>query len=156
METSLIGKALDFGSREYGFESHVSNITVNINSVAHLVNHFKFSTQKKSLYFDVRVSARSIHLLKLFYDLNLVRRYVKLGSGVYRVYPTYTYYGGTPRRIDTYLRSSHYVTIPIDVLRIVNQHFLNSYLVLETSKGIMTHQEALKHRVSGRLIMRIH
>ena len=26
METSLIGKALDFGSREYGFESHVSNL----------------------------------------------------------------------------------------------------------------------------------
>ena len=25
METSLIGKAVDFGSKEYGFEPHVSN-----------------------------------------------------------------------------------------------------------------------------------
>ena len=26
METSLIGKAVDFGSKEYGFEPHVSNL----------------------------------------------------------------------------------------------------------------------------------
>ena len=28
MGTSLIGKALDFGPNEYGFESHVPNLTV--------------------------------------------------------------------------------------------------------------------------------
>ena len=30
METSLIGKAVDFGSKEYGFEPHVSNYSLKL------------------------------------------------------------------------------------------------------------------------------
>lgn len=42
METSLIGKALDFGSKECGFESLVSKI-MPYDPIAFLVNHINFS-----------------------------------------------------------------------------------------------------------------
>ena len=153
MESSLIGKALDFGSREYGFESHVSNSITKINSLAHFVNHFKIATNQKSLYFDVHLTTRSLQLLVLFYNLNLVRRYLKLSNSNYRVYPTYTFYRNRTRKIKIYLKSNHYLTIPIKLLKTVNLTRPYSHLILETNKGILTHKQALNFKVSGRLIL---
>ena len=156
MESSLIGKALDFGSREYGFESHVSNFMVRINAHAHFLNHYKISTSKKSLYFDVRVTSRSYPMLKLFFELNLVRRYAKLGPHFYRVYPNYTHVRRYSRQFDSYLKSNHYLLMSLSVLRVVNRNLPTSYLVLETDRGLLTHKEALKYGVGGRLLLRIH
>lgn len=47
METSLIGKALDFGSKECGFESLVSNLMLPYNVNAFLVNHINFTLISK-------------------------------------------------------------------------------------------------------------
>ena len=52
METSLIGKALTFGFREYRFESYVSNfITILSNPYAYFISHLKIGLAKKSYYF---------------------------------------------------------------------------------------------------------
>ena len=155
MESSLTGKALDFGSSEYGFESHVSNYMTKINALAQFVNHFKIETNQKSLYFDVHVTRRGIQILYLFYDLNLVRRYTLLGNSYYRVYPTYTFARSRRRFIKTYFKSGHYLTIPIHLLRMINTQRPYSHIILETDKGIMTHKEAIKRSLSGRLIMYI-
>ena len=156
METSLIGKALDFGSREYGFESHVSNFIVRINAHAHFLNHYKIATSKKHLYFDVRVTSRSYPLLRLFFELNLVRRYATLSHHFYRVYPNYTYVKRYSRQFDSYLKSNHYLTISLNVLKVVNRNLPTSYLVLETDRGLLTHKEALRYGVGGRLLLRLH
>ena len=155
MESSLIGKALDFGSREYGFESHVSNTITRINALAHLMNHFNIATAQKSLYFDVHITRRSLQLLHLLYDLNMVRTYKKRSLNFYRVYPTYTLHRAKTRVIRTYFRSDHYLTIPLNLLRVANVNRPFSYIVLETDRGILTHKEALKFKLSGRLIMHI-
>lgn len=131
-------------------------MTVRINAHAHFLNHYKIATSKKRLYFDVRVTSRSISLLKLFFDLNLVRRYAALSEHSYRVYPNYTYTKRYARQFDSYLKSNHYLILSINILRVVNRNLPASYLVLETDRGVMTHKEALRHKIGGRLIMRIH
>ena len=130
------------------------NIT-RINSVAHFVNQFKIATAKKSLCYDVHVAARSKSLLLLFYDLNLIRRFVKLKGSNYRVYPSYSRYRYRVRSLKTYVRSSHYLTLSLDVLRKVDINLPYSYLILENSLGIMTHKDAIRQRLGGRLIIRI-
>ena len=154
MESSLIGKALVFGPREYGFESHDSKMTP-FNPLVHFLNHFRFAVSKKSLYFDVEIFPRSLQLLKLFYKLNIIRTYKKSRTNLYRVYPSYSIYRNRTRVIKSYFRSSHYLTVPLSLLRVANINRPYSFIVLETHKGIITHKEALKLNISGRIIMHI-
>ena len=155
METSLIGKAIDFGSIEYGFESHVSNTMTKINAIAHLMNHLKIATNQKSLYFDVHITKRSMQLLNLLLDLNIIRRFYRKHESVYRVYPTYSIYRTRLRTMRTYFKSSHFKPIPIRFLRAMSKQVPCSYLILDTDQGILTHLEALEKGVSGHLIMKI-
>jgi len=119
------------------------------------MNHFKIATNQKRLYFDVHLTARSLPLLYLLYDLNIVRRYIKLTGSFYRVYPAYSIYRNRTRFIKTYFKSSHYLTIPLFILHKVRLSRPFSYLVLETSAGILTHKEAIRYKLGGRLIMTI-
>ncbi len=66
METSLIGKALDFGSNDCGFESRVSNIFYNY-SYNYVINHLVFNTQKKNLKFEISHTKKNLKLLILKY-----------------------------------------------------------------------------------------
>ena len=120
------------------------------------MNHFKIATSQKSLYFDVSLTPRSLELLHLFHKLNLVRTYRrKSPKNIYRVYPTYNLYRNKPRVLKTYFRSSHELHVPLKLLRIINIHRPFSFIVLETNKGILTHKEAIKFNISGRVIMHI-
>ena len=127
-----------------------------INSLAHFINQFKIGTSKKSLYFDAHVASRSLTLLHLFYELNLVRRYKKLSNSYYRIYPSYSRYRTRTRFLKTYFRSSHYLTLSIRILRIIHINTPYSYVILETNEGLMTHKKALERGISGRMVMRIH
>ena len=49
METSLIGKALDFGSNEYGFESRVSKY--NFQKLLRIYYKIQHMREKKTLFF---------------------------------------------------------------------------------------------------------
>ena len=126
-----------------------------INSLSHFVNHFKIATSKKSLCYDVHVTSRAQMLLTLFCDLNLIRRFKKLPNSYYRIYPAYTRYRYRTRTVKTYLRSSHYLTLSLKVLKLININTPYSYIILETSRGLMTHKDAIKHQIGGRLVLRI-
>jgi ribosomal protein S8 len=43
-------------------------------------------------------------------------------------------------------------TIKIKALRIINMSIKQTILLLETSQGIMTHKEALKYNISGKIL----
>jgi len=123
------------------------------NSISYFLNHFKIATSKKNLYFDIYITTRSLTIFHVFYKLNLIRRYSKLTKNQYRVYPSYTLSRATSRKIKTYLKSSHYLTLSLHVLKLLNLNLPSSYIILETSKGIITHKEAIKYKVGGRLLM---
>lgn len=128
-------------------------MTPHHNSLMYFLNHFKIATAKKNLYFDIYITKRSFSIFQIFYKLNLIRRFVKLTATKYRIYPTYTLSKLTPRKIKTYLKSSHYLTISFKILQLLNLNLPSSYIILETSKGIITHKEALNYKVGGRLLL---
>lgn len=130
-------------------------IMTPFNPLVHFLNKFRFAVAKKSLYFDVEMFPRSLQLLELFYKLNIVRTYKKSSTNLYRVYPSYSVYRNRTRVIKSYFRSSHYLTVPLKLLRVASVNRPYSYIILETHKGIITHKEALKFNISGRIIMHI-
>ena len=69
METSLTGKALNFGFNEYGFESHVSNIsTLFTNNIVNLIN---LNSNKNNLWF-------TIYFTKSFFNFIIFLKSIKL------------------------------------------------------------------------------
>jgi ribosomal protein S8 len=126
---------------------------INQNSLSYFINNFRIATAKKKLYFDVQLTSRSLSLCQIFYNLNLIRRFTRLNSTTYRLYPSYSISRNSTRKIKTYLKSSHYLTLSVQVLKLLNLNLPTSYIILETSKGIITHKEALKYKVGGRLLI---
>ena len=74
MEASLIGKALDFGSRECGFEPRVSK-SLRYNSNAFLINHINFVISSRKRWCFCRFTKKIKKNLFLFRELGLLNSY---------------------------------------------------------------------------------
>ena len=151
LETSLIGKALDFGPRYYRFESCVSK-TIYLNSYSDFLNQFLLCAFKKRLYSEMRLTTRSKQLARLFLTLNLLRRVKKVHSGLWRFFPTYGRVRRHSRIVKVYNLTSSKKVLSLRALQILNINCPFSYYVIETNRGIMTHKDALKHKLGGFLI----
>ena len=156
METSLIGKALDFGSKECGFESLVSNLMLPYNVNAFLVNHINFTLISKQRWCFLRCSKKMIKILRLLKKIGLINsflifkstsnfQFVKISPFLYK---KSTFFKGI-KLIST---PSKQFNIKLKTLKILNQSLGETILILETSKGYITHYEALKKQLSGKLL----
>ena len=157
METSLTGKALDFGSREYGFESRVSNNMIE-NQYAYIFNQLQISAKGRRYSFNVRLTKAIKPVLRLLQALNVVRRFHRFakGSNIYRVFPTYSRFRKSGRTLRVYTSKRGRVTLSYQSLRLLNFNCPNSYYILETSKGIITHKDAIRHKQGGLLLAILH
>lgn len=154
METSLTGKALDFGSNEYGFESHVSNLyNYYLNYV---LNKIKINQSKKSLYFDIIFSKKNLIIIKLLQNLGMIRRFyiIKIKNKNLKIRIFILFYKNLPLFLDFKLISKPSISfyISLNALSLLNKRTLNSVFLLSTNFGIITHKEALKLNTGGRLL----
>lgn len=76
MGASLIGKALDFGPSEYGFESHAPNQIVASSTYSHFIAHVNLAIRKKHAQTTVRYSKHAHQLLHLLYKVGCIHNYV--------------------------------------------------------------------------------
>ena len=157
METSLTGKALDFGSREYGFESRVSKHMIE-NRYSYIFNQLQISSRGKRYSFNVRVTTAVKPVLRLLQTLNLIRRFHRseTGSNIYRVFPSYSRFRRSCRLLRVYARKRGRISLSYNSLRLLNYNSPHSYYILETPRGIVTHKDAIKHRHGGLLLAIIH
>lgn len=152
METSLTGKALDFGSREYGFESRVSNMHL-INPYSHFLNQVALGSSRKRLSFDTVITSKTKSLASMLCELNIIRRFHRLQRDVYRVFPTFTRFRRNTRCFKIYTRARGRIVLSAKALRILNINSPHSYYVIETDRGLMTHKIAIKAGIGGMLLM---
>lgn len=155
METSLIGKALDFGSRQYGFESRVSNYPMSQHPYTHFLNHLKLASLRKRLSFKFRLTKKLKPLAKLLQSLNVIRRYHRNADNSYTVFPAYTHFRRYSRKIKAFTRSDGKIKLTLKALRILNISTPHTYYVLETPLGIITHKEAIRYSTGGNLLLTI-
>ena len=73
METSLTGKALDFGSNEYGFDPRVSNM--RYNSYAYVINHLNLAVSRKKLRIRFKYTQKTLDLTKALLIIGYINNY---------------------------------------------------------------------------------
>ena len=117
LETSLIGKALNFGFREYRFESRVSNIVHLFNPYAHTISHIKLGLARKAFFCNIICTMQSLKVLHLFKYLRIVRRFVHHEHNCFRVYLTYNKFFQPLRTIKIYYKLKQQISISLKSLQ---------------------------------------
>jgi ribosomal protein S8 len=100
----------------------------------------------------MKLKKNSYNLVKIFYELNIIRRFYKLNNNVYKIFPTYTKYGQAAKTFKSYYRLKNPIILKKSSLVIINYSMGNSNILLDTNKGLLTHNEALKKDVGGILV----
>lgn len=127
------------------------------NSYAFLINHVNIVASKKHRWITIQLTKKSLRLLPLFKKYGLVnsslmvcpkKKTFKISPFVYKGSP---FFKGV-RLIST---PSKVFTIKIKTLNILTKSLGSTILLIETSRGVVTHSEALKLNIGGRLLCTI-
>lgn len=118
----------------------------------YLINHLKLNIAKRNYFFDIKVTSSVRQMLYILYSLGLVRRFCRLRENLYRVYPTWSAASSAYRHIKVYSHTKNPLKIKLKALRILKQSTGCSNLILNTPKGIITHQQALRLNTGGHLL----
>ena len=164
MGTSLTGKALDFGSNEYGFDSRVSNI--RYNSYAYVVNHLNLSISRKKLRIKFKYTRKTLDLTKALLSIGYISNYSVVSRNEFSeihtlldsknswIYVSTTFFKNTP-----FFKSLKLVSTPskkhvttLKALRVINLSIKSSVLILSTPYGIINHREAIRIGTGGTIL----
>ena len=122
---------------------------------AYFINHLKLNIARKNYFFDVKVNRKVTRLIKILYKLNVIRRFVIITPYKYRIYTSWFDRNSNALKLKNYSRALNPIRLKLRSLNILKFNTYNSYLILSTSKGLLTHQEAIKEKVGGFLICTI-
>lgn len=159
METSLIGKALNFGFNEYGFESRVSNINYT-SSVNYLLNHISFNTKNKKLMFKIQINKKLIKLLFILKKYNVISSFMLLKNKSNRLFVLISPSYNKHLFINFFFKSFYLATkrfqMSLKALKLLKDRTGNSIYLISSSRGIIDHKTALVLKKSGFLMGIIH
>lgn len=127
-------------------------LIINYN---YFITHLKLNISRRSFFFDIYINNKLISFLKVLYELNVIRRFSKLTPKKYRIFLFWRNNSVNTTTIKLYNRSSNRIQLHLNALRVLTQQTYNTNLILSTSKGILTHQQAIKANVGGFLICSI-
>lgn len=119
----------------------------NIN----LINIIKLAYCFSSDNFMVRIVKKNLIILNLLKKYNYISDYKFLTGDIIIVYLYYKNNKKIWNNLKLYYKSSHFTYITIHYLRRYYKYEYNKLLIMSTPKGLLTHYEALKKNVGGKL-----
>lgn len=155
METSLIGKALGFGSNEYGFEPRVSNINISY-TYGYAINHVSMAAAHKTIKAVALYSRKTLALYKVLFRLGALHNYhIYLDQNNKKyiaVYPAF--YKKIPliKNLRLISTPSNAIYVSVKALKLILCRSGGSSFLIDTSHGILTHSEAINQNVGGVLL----
>ena len=161
METSLIGKALDFGSNEYGFDPRVSNI--RYNTYAYVVNHLNLAISRKKLFIKIKYTKKTLSLVKALHKIGYISNYSVIVKAPTKwdsylsqasIVINLIFFKNTPffkslRLIST---PSKKHTVSLRALNVINTSVKSSMIIVSTPYGVIDHKEAIRIGTGGTLL----
>lgn len=162
METSLTGKALDFGSSEYGFDPRVSNI--KYNSYAYAVNHLNLAISRKKLRIRFKHTRKTLELTKALFSIGYISNYSVVIDNPRSILPgkannAWIYVSTIFFKNTPFFKSLRLVSTPskkhtttLKGLRVINLSIKSSIIILSTPYGIIDHREALRIGTGGTIL----
>lgn len=154
METSLIGKALNFGFNDYGFESRVSNMSYNYK-FSYIINLIKINKAKQRLYFDILFTKQTLMYSNIFNSLNYIFRYeiiIKNNKHLIRLYINYQNSKNVGNGFKLFSKPSHSFRISLKALKLITKKTGDSVFLISNSYGILSHNDAIKKNSAGLLL----
>ena len=158
METSLIGKALDFGSNECGFESLVSNLMPYYTN-AYVINHLNILLSRKQKFVQIFLTKKTLRLVRVFYRNDVIKNYIIIEKTVKNRKVKFIRFSALFFKNESYFKGARVVstpsnrhTISLKGLKTLKKISGTSLIMLETSRGIISHLDALKFGVGGLIL----
>lgn len=158
METSLIGKALDFGSNECGFESLVSNL-MPYYTHAYVVNHVNILLSRKQKCVQIILTKKTLRLVRVLYKNAVIKNYIIVEKTIKNKKIKFIRFSGLFFKNESYFKGIRLVstpskkhTISLKGLNLLKKISGTSLIILETSRGIISHIDALKLGVGGLIL----
>lgn len=155
METSLIGKALNFGFNEYGFESRVSNLK-NLYCYSYLINQINLNIAKKKLKLKINYKLNIIKILAIFKNSGLILNYnfkiikKKKYITIYLCfYKNMTFF----KKFKLISKPSKSYFISNKMLKLLNKKIFNTTFILLTNKEVVNLDTAIKLNLGGKILM---
>ena len=155
MEASLIGKALNFGFNDYGFDSHASKLNFNY-WLPYIINQINLNSAKKNLKFCVTFNKTNMTLLKILNKFGVILSYSLIKEKNFFKIIVYIYYFKNIlffKNFQQISTSSKSFFISSRMLFLLNKRTANSIFLLSTNNGIISHNEALKKNIGGKLLL---
>ncbi len=125
---------------------------IYINSYSLLINHINLLLRTKKRYTLLKYTKKSIYLILIFKKVGLINTYIVLNNKHIKIsvniFKKSHFYKGV-KLIST---SSKVFNINYKSLFLLTKSLNETLLILETSKGLLTSKEALKHRIGGKLL----
>ena len=117
----------------------------------YVFNHLRINKAQQRHFFDIHATVRASTTLRLLVKLGLVRRFFKINETKFRVLPNRTFNNTQHRPIKIYSSKQNPLRLSLSTLRLLKINTGASSLILSTSKGLLTHQQALNYKVGGHL-----
>ena len=136
-----------------GLESTGSNpVFPNIFSYVQLFNNYKIAAARNVYFFKIKHTNVILKVLRLFKELGLVKRFYTTPAKLIYVFPTFFHKKVYKFYFRLYARETAPILVSYKALRILKKTTYLSTMLLETDKGILTHQSALGFKRGGKLI----
>lgn len=162
MGTSLIGKALNFGFNEYGFESRVSKINY-FCPINYLINNINFNSKNKKIFFKIRITNKMIYFLQLFKKYNLISSFYlykikknKLNFIYAFIFSSYSKNLNITFYYKSFYLKNRRLRVSLKALSLLKHRTGDSIYLLSTPCGVINHNQALESNKSGFFLGLIH
>jgi ribosomal protein S8 len=156
MEASLIGKALNFGFSDYGFESRASKLhNYHLNYV---FNHFNLNMAKKFLNFNLIYNKKNLKIALIFKKTGILKKYYFFKKNNFKFIKLFVFfYKAAPicKKVKIITTPTKTFSISFKALKFLHRRTNNSIYVLSTPFGLMSHFTAIKLKIGGKILTRI-
>ena len=118
----------------------------------YFANHLKMAIARRNFVFSIAINEKVLRLMRMFLKINIIRRIEKLTPKTYRIYISWYNNHTRLKSLVFYSLGAHPLRLSHAALLLLNTHTHNSHVILSTSRGLLTHREALKYRLGGIIV----
>lgn len=124
-------------------------------SVSYAINLINISSSHKELIFKIPYTRKLLVILQVFKKINFIRQYFLIKNNNNFLIKIFPYYFKDLKPIKTFKlisKPSRSYYISLKALRLLSKRTGSALFLLSTSKGILTHNEAINAKLSGFLL----
>lgn len=119
-----------------------------------VINHVNLISSSRRRMTTLKFNKKSLVLLSIFKKLGVInthliisnsKKLIKISPFIYRQSPFF-------KNIRLVSTPSKSFTVKLSTLRILDKSIRQTIIILETSEGLLTHKDALRRGISGRIL----